>query len=95
MNSFYDIKNFLKSWGLFPSEEDTEDYNPETVANGINSGCYNHMMSMVKRESSEEIVFFLSNHIDATDDCFYLNVHTWEQLKASFAEFQDKHPVLL
>lgn len=99
LGKFADVKTFFQSWGLFPSEEDCnadnseEDWlNPEVISLGINRRCYEKLVEDADRymhcsKYGNYFSRFCREQINATDDFFYLNVDTWEQLNQNWDQY--------
>ncbi len=79
--TFQQVYDFFRSRGMFPSEEDTDDYSPEAVKDGINRGCYFKLLEEAKHLYGDSFAQFCAHMIDATDDRFYLSVDSWMQVQ--------------
>ncbi len=77
---FKEAQDFFKSWGVYPSDESTDDYNQEVIEQGINRGCYFKLIEEAKQLHGDEFAQFCARQIDATDDAFYLSASTWDEL---------------
>ena len=92
--TFTDVQEWFKSWGLFPYEEDCAPYNKEVIDNGINEPCFNRMIEAAKEKHGKDFASFCSRMIDATDNAFYLQSETWDDIKAAYLMTTEhgKHP---
>lgn len=85
--NFKNVQDFFKSWGMYPSREDTDDYSPDVIEQGINRGCYFKLIEEAKRANGDSFAQFCSRQIDATDDAFYLTADSWGELEDAWAEW--------
>lgn len=86
--TFTDVQAFLKSWGMYPGEEDTDEYNEEVIRQGINNPCFEKMK--LEAESLYGIGFarFCSRQTEATDDAFYLGAKTWAEVEDAWRNWK-------
>lgn len=87
--NFIDVQSFLKSWGLFPGNEDTGTLNPEVIARGINRACYFKMLAEAEHAHGNKFSYFVARAVEATDDSFYLPDDTWSELQSSWETYSD------
>lgn len=80
IKTFSDVEFFFKSWGMYPSEEDTDDFNTEVIRQGINRACYKQMIEQAEDEHGNSFKEFVGDCIDAQDDAFFLEYETWIDL---------------
>lgn len=92
---FEDVKQFFKSWGMYPGDEHSDmladELNPDAIANGLNRKCYEKLVEDARRQIQasgfpDYFPNFCRRIIDATDDQFYLDVTTWEELEEAWDE---------
>lgn len=81
------VEEFFKSWGLYPSEEETDDFNPAVIEQGINRACYQKLRHEADVNYGKRFLHFCSAQIDATDDCFYLSADTWAEVQEAWEAF--------
>jgi len=79
---FGDIQKLFKSWGLYPVDELTDEYNPDVIDQGINRPCYNKFLNEADRlYHGEKHRAFFRNAINAQDDAYYVRVSNWAELE--------------
>jgi hypothetical protein len=83
---FNEVKEFFKSWGMYPSNEDSsvDSLNPEVIDLGINRKCYEKLLYEAETEHGMRLKEFCSRQIDATDDAFYLSAETWLEVEEAW-----------
>ena len=84
---FQTVKEFFESWGMYPNEEPTDEYNEEVIRLGINRACYGKMVEEAFEKHGLPMRKFCTHMVDATDDSFYLRVDRWSQLEKAWDEF--------
>lgn len=95
---FESVKEFFKSWGMYPDGEHSdmlEDrLNPDAIANGINRKCYEKLIEQAYQhiwssEFSNYFPNFCREIIAACDNQFYLKVSTWQELEKAWDNYID------
>ena len=81
---FKEVQDFFKSWGVYPNQEDTDDFNPDVIQQGINRACYRKLTAEANDQWGANFAEFCSIMIDAVDDAFYLQAGTWADLEAAW-----------
>jgi hypothetical protein len=85
--TFDDIQKLFKSWGLYPIDEMTDDYNPDVIDRGINRPCYNKFLNDAHKLLGPEKANFVRTQIEALDDSYYVGASTWAGLEANYKKF--------
>lgn len=88
--TFEEVKDFFKSWGMFPHKEETEDLNSDVIMLGINRCCFNKMMAEARREHGDELAVFILNETGGQDDSFCVEAPTWIELRDAW---NDREPI--
>lgn len=87
---FETFKDFFKSWGLYPHNENTDGFNPEVIRQGINEPCFNQMLHQAEMMYGPKFRSLCSNVVDAMDNSFYLEAVSWHRLELELDALQSK-----
>ena len=79
--NFNHIIRFFKSWGMYPQDEDTDDFNKEVIEQGINRACFKKMLEQAEDDYGRGFRTWVSMAVEATDDSFYPKFNTWKKME--------------
>ena len=87
--SFFDLREFLLSWGLCPHKDVRMSGGMLGNADGycsINHHCYVRMCEEAEKEYGKDFRSLLSRMIGAVDGEYYLNADGWKDLQKDWEE---------
>jgi hypothetical protein len=79
--NFKNVERFFKSWGMYPANENTDNFNPEVIGQGINRACFKKMCEQADEETGRSFRTWVRKAVNATDDAFYVKFDTWKELE--------------
>lgn len=80
------VCEFFKSWGMFPTNEDTGNLNYHNISQGINRKCYEKMYAEACNLYGKAFAEFYNKQVQSMDDMFYLVADTWNDVEQAYKQ---------
>ena len=74
-----EVKQFLMSWGVYPTGKNPETPDGEMI---MSTQCYTKMVTEAKTYGSYKLSAFITAVIDSTDGSFYAEAESWSEFQA-------------